>query len=181
MNKFGVLFISFLSIVSISCSMIPNAYSDSADIKVCFTPGERCDKEIINEINHENNRVFVEAYYLTSASIINSIIKSSERGAEVKVILDKSQERGKNMRYMDLLTSHSVPVWIDNTVSIAHNKIIILGDHEVITGSYNFTKSAQEKNAENVIIIHSADVQKKFLDNFQRRLSHSYLRNHQKP
>lgn len=148
-------------------------FGEPADVKVCFTPGEPCDKEIVSEINHENNRVWVQAYYLTARDIINAILSAKDRGADVKVILDKSQERNKRISVINLMWRHAIPVWIDNTVSIAHNKVIILGDSEVITGSYNFTKSAQTRNSENMLIIKSHEAATHYLHNFEVRLANS--------
>lgn len=159
-----------LFLLLIPCIYIKNCYAYPADIKVCFTPGERCDQEIISEINHENKRVWVQAYYLTSRNIINAIISAKERGADVRVILDKSQDRSKRISIIEAIGRHAIPVWVDNTVSIAHNKIIILGDNEVITGSYNFTKSAQDRNAENLLIIKSNKVAWEYSDNFIHRM-----------
>ena len=51
------------------------------------------------------------------------------------------------------MENQKIPLWIDYKPAIAHNKVMIIDDHIVITGSFNFTKKAQEKNAENVIII----------------------------
>lgn len=138
-----------------------------SDVKVCFTPGERCDKEIVSEIDHENKRVWVQAYYLTSRDIINAIINAKKRGADVRVIIDREGIK-------DILTipfrSYSIPIWVDRNVVIAHNKVIILGYNEVITGSYNFTKSAQKKNAENMLIIKSDKVAWEYADNFIHRM-----------
>jgi len=115
----------------------------------------------------------VQAYYLTSRDIINAIINAKERGADVKVILDKSQDKGRHISVIKAIGRHAIPVWVDNSVAIAHNKVIILGDNEVITGSYNFTRSAQNKNAENLLIIKSPQITAQYVHNFDSRLSYS--------
>lgn len=172
MIKVPIEFILFIGIVGGIFGFIPHrSYAYPSDVKVCFTPGERCDQEIVSEINHENKRVWVQAYYLTSRDIINAIINAKERGADVKIILDKSQDRGKRISVIKAIGRHAIPVWVDNTVSIAHNKVIILGDNEVITGSYNFTLSAQNKNAENMLIIKSPQITAEYVHNFDSRLS----------
>lgn len=172
MNKVTIGFILFMGTLGaiFGLMLVHSAYAYPSDVQVCFTPGERCDKEIISEINHENKRVWVQAYYLTSRDIINAIINAKERGADVRVILDKSQDRNKRISVIKAIGRHAIPVWIDNTVAIAHNKVIILGYNEVITGSYNFTKSAQNKNAENMLIIKSDKVTWEYTDNFIHRM-----------
>lgn len=49
-----------------------------------------------------------------------------------------------------------IPLWIDDRVAIAHNKVMIIDNSTVITGSFNFTTSAQKRNAENVLVLRDA-------------------------
>ena len=172
-KEFFIPVLSLLLLLLIPFVHIKNSYASLADVNVCFTPGNPCDKEIINEINHENSRIWIEAYYLTSRPIIASIIEARKRGVDVKVILDKSQLKRGNIGRVQWIKREGIPVWIDNKVSIAHNKIIILGNNKVITGSYNFTASAQKHNAENMLIIKSPEITRQYYENFQQRLSHS--------
>jgi phosphatidylserine/phosphatidylglycerophosphate/cardiolipin synthase-like enzyme len=56
----------------------------------------------------------------------------------------------------------------DGNPYILHHKVIILDDEIVITGSYNFSASAAEKNDENVLIIHSPEIAATYLDEYER-------------
>jgi phosphatidylserine/phosphatidylglycerophosphate/cardiolipin synthase-like enzyme len=66
-----------------------------------------------------------------------------------------------------------VPTKIDAEHAIAHNKIIIVDGETVITGSFNFTKAAQEKNAENLLIIHDKALAAQYTQNWQMHAQHS--------
>jgi phosphatidylserine/phosphatidylglycerophosphate/cardiolipin synthase-like enzyme len=144
-----------------------------ADVDTCFTPGDYCDIRIINAIDHAQRTIDVQAYQLTSQPIISSLIAANERGIEISVILDKTQARKKGFSPAQYLFSHHIPVWIDRKPAIAHNKVMIIDDKLVITGSYNFTRNAQYRNAENVVFITSQPVADRFRDNFYVRLSQS--------
>lgn len=141
-----------------------------ADVKVCFTPGEPCDTQIVRAIGEAKEQILVQAYQLTSPSIVGALANAHDRGVAVALIVDKSQvgEKGWAVRY---LVSHKIRVYVDNKVAIAHNKVIIIDEKEVITGSYNFSKAAQTRNAENVVMIDSREVASKFISNFIRRIS----------
>jgi phosphatidylserine/phosphatidylglycerophosphate/cardiolipin synthase-like enzyme len=143
------------------------AFNANASISVCFTPGENCAAEIVNEINTAKNTVLVQAYSFTSAPIAKALVDAKKRGVDVKVILDKSQssQRYSSSHY---LARNNINTWFDFKHAIAHNKIIIIDDKEVITGSFNFTKAAQEKNAENLLIIKDADLVKKYVNNWHK-------------
>jgi phosphatidylserine/phosphatidylglycerophosphate/cardiolipin synthase-like enzyme len=73
----------------------------------------------------------------------------------------------------EIIYSRRVPTFIDAKHAIAHNKIMIIDKATVITGSFNFTKAAEEKNAENLLIITSKELAKIYLDNWQKHREHS--------
>lgn len=146
------------------------ALSYPADVYPCFTPGNRCDIRLIDAIESAHSSIYVQAYQLTSKPIQDAIVDASKRGVKVELILDKSQARQKG--YSPALFFHNmqIPVWIDNKAAIAHNKVIIIDNMLVITGSYNFSRAAQYRNAENVVFIRSKDIAGEYLKNFQKRL-----------
>ncbi len=88
---------------------------------------------------------------------------------DVKVILDKSQV---SPRYTvaTYLRNAGIDVVIDTKPAIAHNKVMIFDDDAVFTGSFNFTKSAQERNAENGMLIKGdANIVRSYSDNWSAR------------
>jgi phosphatidylserine/phosphatidylglycerophosphate/cardiolipin synthase-like enzyme len=90
----------------------------------------------------------------------------------VQVILDKSQ-RSEKYSSADFLANQSVPVMIDAHHAIAHNKVIIIDGELVLTGSFNFTKAAQEKNAENLLIIRDPPLAAQDTKNWDVHRQHS--------
>ena len=68
------------------------------------------------------------------------------------MILDKSQINVKGGK-IDLLANDNIPVSIDTTHAIAHSKVMIIDGQTLITGSFNFTNAAEDRNAENLLII----------------------------
>jgi phosphatidylserine/phosphatidylglycerophosphate/cardiolipin synthase-like enzyme len=140
-------------------------------ISVCFTPGQDCTKLIINTLDDAKKSVLIQAYYLTSPAISAEIVALHDRGIDVKIILDKSQINQGHYSSAKFFANHNIPVWIDNTVRIAHNKVMIIDHKTVITGSFNFTKSAQYHNAENLLVIDDENIAKLYTSNWQRRLA----------
>jgi phosphatidylserine/phosphatidylglycerophosphate/cardiolipin synthase-like enzyme len=142
------------------------------DREVCFTPSGQCTGLIVQALEGAKETVLVQAYSFTSAPIAKALTDAHNRGVDVRVILDKSQ---KSERYSELafLRNAGIPVWIDYKVAIAHNKVMVIDGEAVITGSFNFTKAAQEKNAENVLILRDRELAKEYADNWQSRLSQS--------
>ena len=93
---------------------------------------------------------------------------------KVEALLDKSQ---KSERYTSatFLKNAGIPTYIDDKHAIAHNKIMVIDQETVITGSFNFTKAAEEKNAENVLVIKSKELAKIYMENWNKHKEHSTM------
>ena len=86
---------------------------------------------------------------------------------KVEALLDKSQ---KSERYTSatFLKNAGIPTYIDDKHAIAHNKIMVIDQETVITGSFNFTKAAEEKNAENLLILKNKDLARFYVGNWEK-------------
>ena len=96
---------------------------------------------------------------------------------DVQVILDKrgdEERHGAHAVGSAFTVAADIPTWIDSTVAIAHNKVIVIDEALVIGGSYNYTASAQRRNAENVTFIRSPEVARQYLDNWTERKARSH-------
>jgi phosphatidylserine/phosphatidylglycerophosphate/cardiolipin synthase-like enzyme len=143
-----------------------------ADVQVYFSPGGGCTEAIVKAVGDAKTSVLVQAYSFTSAPIAAAVRDAHRRGVAVQVILDKSQKTEKYSS-ATFLKHAGVPVWIDAKHAIAHNKIIIIDGAKVITGSFNFSKAAEERNAENLLIISNADLARLYTENWNRHKEHS--------
>ena len=90
----------------------------------------------------------------------------------VHVILDKS-DLGDHYSEADFLANSGISVLIDAKHPIAHNKIMIIDGETVITGSFNFTRQAEEHNAENLLVIHDRGLAERYLANWHDHEAHS--------
>ena len=135
--------------------------------QVCFTPSEQCADELILRIDNAKSSIRVQAYSFTAREIADALIRARMRGVDVVVILDKSQRR-ERYSMIDEMKGGGILVYIDDCCAIAHNKVMIIDERIVVTGSYNFTKSAEVRNAENMLIIDDRALAARYLDNWQR-------------
>lgn len=140
-----------------------------AKIKLCFTPGEDCTGMLVHEINQAKSSIAIQAYSFTSRPIANALIQAHKRGIKVELIVDRSQEKSQTHSAASGLKRQGIPVWVDYRPAIAHNKVMIIDQQVVTTGSFNFTKAAQQRNAENIIIIRDAQIANQYLANWQHR------------
>ncbi|WP_235603070.1 phospholipase D family nuclease [Piscirickettsia litoralis] len=140
----------------------------NAPYQVCFTPGGKCTHLIVKTINTAKNSIRVQAYSFTSWPIVRALIKAQERGVKVELLLDKSNLK-KRYNVIKALKSHHIKFLIDAKPAIAHNKVIIIDGDIVVTGSFNFTYSAQKRNAENVLIIKNKKLASLYIANYDKR------------
>lgn len=139
---------------------------------VCFTPGGDCAQAVVKAIDSAKKSVEVQAYSFTSAPIAKALVEAHRRGIDVQVILDKSNETEKYSS-ADFLSRAGIPVHIDADHAIAHNKVMVIDDQTVITGSFNFTKAAQERNAENLLILQDPALAQFYRNNWKVHEGHS--------
>jgi phosphatidylserine/phosphatidylglycerophosphate/cardiolipin synthase-like enzyme len=168
-RRFVVLLCLFA--LQIGASAQPTA-TPSPTWHVYFSPGGEATTAIRQALDNAKSTVLVQAYSFTSTPIAEALVRAHKRGVNVQVILDKSQ---KTQKYSsaDFLVNSGIPTRIDAAHAIAHNKVIIIDAYVVITGSFNFTKAAEERNAENLLIIRSKELASHYIDNWRLHRSHS--------
>ena len=140
--------------------------------EVFFSPNGGCTEAIVSEISHAKSEIYVQAYSFTSAPIAKALVDAHKRGIKLEVILDKSQKKEKYTS-ATFLNNAGIPTYIDSKHAIAHNKIMVIDKETVITGSFNFTKAAEEKNAENLLIIRNKKLAEIYIDNWNKHKEHS--------
>jgi len=140
-----------------------------AQASVCFTPGSRCADRIVQAIDAAQHEIRVQAYGFTAAPILQALALAAGRGVDVQVLLDKSNVSGHRYSGADYMRQVGIPVWIDYLPSIAHAKLIIVDQHFVVGGSYNYTRSAETRNSEDVTFLDSPELATQFLANWSRR------------
>jgi len=141
-------------------------------IQVYFSPDGGCTDAINKVLGQARQEILVQAYSFTSAPIAKALLEAHKRGVKVQVILDKSQ-RSQKYSSATFLTNSGIPTYIDAKHAIANNKIMVIDRENVITGSFNFTKAAEEKNAENVLIIKDKALAKVYIENWEKHKGHS--------
>jgi phosphatidylserine/phosphatidylglycerophosphate/cardiolipin synthase-like enzyme len=139
---------------------------------VYFSPSGGATDAVVKEILKAKSEILVQAYSFTSKEIAKALVDAHKRGVHTEIVLDKSN-RSKRYSAADFTHNMGIPTYIDAQHAIAHSKIMIIDKETVITGSFNFTKAAEEKNAENLLILKNKELAKKYIDNWNKHKGHS--------
>jgi phosphatidylserine/phosphatidylglycerophosphate/cardiolipin synthase-like enzyme len=142
-------------------------------VEVAFSPAHEPEKLILRVIDAARKTLHVQIYVFTSKPVANALIAAHRRGVAVEVLADAKMNARESGNAIPLLLAAGVPVAYETAYAAAHNKVLIVDadgpNCSVLTGSYNFTWSAANRNAENVLVLR---------DNCP--LAHAYLANWQR-
>jgi phosphatidylserine/phosphatidylglycerophosphate/cardiolipin synthase-like enzyme len=137
-------------------------------IRVIFTSEDPVlETAIIPLVNGATSSVRFLAFSFTDYPLANAMIQRMQQGVDVAGVMDKTQAGGQGAELGTLFCA-GVPVRQDGNPQFMHNKVIIVDERYVITGSLNFSTSAEESNDENVIIIDNPDIARLYMQDFER-------------
>src|SRR2546425_8838669 len=121
-------------------------------VAVYFSPKGGATEAVVRELTAVKTQVLIQAYSFTSAPIAKALVEAHKRGVKILAVLDKSNETAQYSAATFLANAGIQPL-IDAEHAIAHSKVMVIDSTTIITGSFNFTKAAEEKNAENMLVI----------------------------
>ena len=142
-------------------------------VEVLFSPWDDAEGEILRVLAAARETVHVQAYLITSRNLGRGLLAAHRRGVAVRVLADREMALRGEPTQLDLLAADGVEVRLEDRYAAAHNKVMLVDALSmrpvVITGSYNFTWSAQARNAENLLVLRDhPELARRYLDNWQR-------------
>lgn len=137
-----------------------------AESKVFFSPNGGCENAVIEEITKAQKTIDIAMYYFTSRKIAEELVKAKERGVQIRIVLDKSQETQAYSKSRYLLNK-GIDVRFWSGSGLQHNKFVIIDQKILITGSFNWTPTAENKNAENLLVMDDNNLIKKYRTEFE--------------
>ena len=137
--------------VEVAGAALPPAVREDG-ISVYFSPRGGCEAAVVQQINKAEHTIDVQAYGFTSSAIAQALSQAKDRGVTIRVVLDREATKENDVQTVYLL-QHGISEWTDGEHPIAHNKVMVIDGQTVITGSFNFTRQAENANAENMMIL----------------------------
>jgi phosphatidylserine/phosphatidylglycerophosphate/cardiolipin synthase-like enzyme len=137
-------------------------------VSVYFSPGKDPEDHILGFIRGCTKTLDIAIYSLTSAEICAAIFAADNRGVAVRLIFDYDNGHSKYSawtKWIDLAQGN-IKVKFKPMKGLMHNKFAIGDRSAVITGSYNWTETAEKVNHENLVIIRIESVVMQFVIEF---------------
>ena len=153
-----------LLISYLAASLAPLA---AKTLDTCFSPLGHCDQVMISWINASQKTLDGAIYGLTDEPIAQALIAAHKRGVNVRLVHDRTQAAGKRDVTQELQAA-GIPVHIQrgSEGGILHDKFLVIDHTYVLTGSFNWTANATQKNDENFVVVD--DQAPKFEKEFER-------------
>lgn len=155
----------------LALAFIPALSFASSNIEVGFSPEGGAQELVLKTINEATKSIRMMAFSFSAPDVMNALVAAQKRGVDVQIVIDeKGNVSNKSLLAMRYVTQNGIKLRTDNHYRIQHDKVVITDGNTVETGSFNFAKTAEYKNSENVIVIHNApDLVAQYLAHWENR------------
>ena len=148
---------------------VPAVYA--ASIETGYSPEGTALQLVLKTINSAQQEIRLMGYSFTSPEVVSALVRAKHRGVDVKIVLDEKGNRSKaSQAAMNVVVNAGIPLRTNGHYAIMHDKVIIVDNHTVESGSFNMTRSAASRNSENVLVINDVpEVAQTYLQHWQSR------------
>lgn len=133
-----------------------------------FAPDDSVTDQIVKEIINARSTIDVMAFSFTSAPIAKALQTKMDAGLKVRIIFDSKQAKNEHSQDKKMRKYGALVKLSRNHSGVMHHKVMIIDNETVITGSFNFSKNANENNDENIVIFRSRELAAVFEEEFYR-------------
>jgi phosphatidylserine/phosphatidylglycerophosphate/cardiolipin synthase-like enzyme len=146
----------------------PHLFQDGASLEIYFSPEDGTAARLEQLIGNAQESIDFLAYAFTSDDLAEAMIERAKDGVIVSGVIETSQCTASRGCEYDRMKSSGVRVRLDGNPNEMHHKVIVIDHQVVVTGSYNFSASAETRNDENTLILDDADIAAQYLVEFTK-------------
>jgi phosphatidylserine/phosphatidylglycerophosphate/cardiolipin synthase-like enzyme len=146
----------------------PKISIEDTRIEIYFSPDDGVAVPVLEILNNAEESIYFMAFSFTTDEFGEAIRTQAENGLTVAGVMEEQQVKSNLGTEYDPFKQAGLDVFIDGIEGQMHHKTMIIDERIVITGSYNFSRSAETRNDENLIVIYNEEITDFFLQEFQR-------------
>lgn len=152
----------------------PTVTLDGTRVDVYFSPDDHVLTALYNLLNDAEKSIYFLAFSFTSNELGQIVREKADAGLIIKGVMDEGQVASNTGTEFDPFRQAGLDVRIDGIEGLMHHKVFIIDEKIAVFGSYNFSKAAEEKNDENIIIVYNEKIAEQYMQEFQRvyKLAH---------
>lgn len=141
---------------------------DGSRLEVYFSPDDGTAARLVELIRGAQHSVYFMAYSFTSDDLADALLERHQAGVDVAGVMEARQVGSNIGSEYERLGTAGLDVRLDGNPNNMHHKVFIIDELIVVTGSYNFSRSAEERNDENTLVLHNPEIAALYLDEFNR-------------
>jgi phosphatidylserine/phosphatidylglycerophosphate/cardiolipin synthase-like enzyme len=149
----------------------PRVTVDGVPIEVYFSPDDRVASRLVELLRGARESIYFMAYSFTANDLGEVIRQKARQGLKVAGVMETDQIKSNEGTEYVPFAAARLPVFPDGNPGQMHHKVIVIDERLVITGSYNFSASAERTNDENLLIFFDRRIAAQYLAEFQRVLA----------
>ena len=167
----------------LSVLSVPPALFAEMVVQACFSPQGKCSAHILREIEAAKQELLIAVYAFTSDDLASALVQAKKRGVAVQIVIDREFDRTNDNSRGKFFDAQKIAVrrvsgatmkLADQEPGLMHQKFAVIDRRIVLTGSYNWTHSADTRNDENLLLFRDAgplaeEYRKNFLRLWERK------------
>jgi len=146
----------------------PQVSLNGRPVEVWFSPDDHPLTRLLDLVGRAQKQVLFLAFNFTDDALATRLVALHAQGVEVRGVFEARQVAYSQGNEYRRLREAGVPVRLDGNPHRMHHKVFIVDGRWVVTGSYNFTRSAEERNDENVLILDDPALAALYTAEFER-------------
>ena len=136
-------------------------------LEIYFSPEDDFEQRLLSLIESADESIDFLAYAFTDKKIEKSLKDMYNKGVKIRGVYDEKWNKSSKYSTYPALLSFGLNVKLDGNKQTQHNKVFIIDNKTVVTGSYNFTNKANNANNENAIVVHNKEFASRYEDEFE--------------
>jgi phosphatidylserine/phosphatidylglycerophosphate/cardiolipin synthase-like enzyme len=137
-------------------------------LETYFSPDDGAASRLVELIRAAQESVNFLAYSFTSDEIAAAMLDRASAGVTVSGVFEEVQYLNNQGTEFDRLRAGGLDVRLDGNPGNMHHKVIVIDEAIVVTGSYNFSANAENRNDENLLVIHNPQIAAQYQAEFER-------------
>jgi phosphatidylserine/phosphatidylglycerophosphate/cardiolipin synthase-like enzyme len=146
----------------------PKVQVDDARLEIYFSPDDGTADRLVELVQGAQDSIYFLAYSFTLDELAEALVERGQAGVRVAGVMEASQVESNTGSDYERFVAAGLDVRLDGNPRNMHHKVLIIDEQVVVTGSYNFSLSAETRNDENTLVIFDPEVTDMYLEEFRQ-------------
>jgi len=146
----------------------PDITIEGTRVETYFSPDDGVANHLYDVLMNATESIYFMAFSFTTDELGQAIRTQADNGLDIAGVMEEQQVKSNIGTEYDLFKQAGLNVFVDGNEGQMHHKTMIIDEQIVVTGSYNFSRSAETRNDENLIFIYNPQIAEFFMGEFQR-------------